>query len=362
MNKAKKYEKYLWGCRFCPMCKPASDSLNATNLECYATRAHAMIIWRAVNDIKAYTAKEAELLYKCNLDGVAEAFCVDHYPATGYMLAAREDIVSAGKVIPEPVAAVLSRPQNIKTEATGDVLVYAEGADICFDIAWEKARALAARLKAGTIAGHNGYVPYMLGDWAKAKKEARLLAEKIAATGAKTLVATGPESYYAFTALYKELGIHLDVKVVSATEMLFADSGASGVSGKKVFFHDARAAYFLGDTKPDEKVIMPDFFGPEELLGEGSVYTLPRKALTDGGAELLFSVWSRAMANAMGNDEGVALTYPALAEKMAARRLRMIEATGAETLVTDSLATIVYLKSLDSGLHYGMDIRYLGDL
>lgn len=362
MNKAKKYEEYLWGCRFCPMCKPASDSLNATNLECYATRAHAMIIWRAINDIKEYTAKEAELLYKCNLDGVAEAFCVDHYPTTNYMLAAREDIVCAGKAIPEPVAAIINKEQNIKIESVGDVLVYAEGADICFDIAWEKAKTLAARLKAGTIAGNNGYVPYVLGDRAKATEEARLLAEKIAATSVKILIAPGPESYYTFTVLYHELGIDLNVKVVSATELLFADNCASNVSGKKIFFHDARAAYYLGETKPDEKVIMPDFFGPEELLGEGAVYTLPRKALKDGGAELLFSVWSRAMANAMGNDEGLALTYPELAEKMAARRLRMIAATGAEMLVTDSLATIVYLESLDSGLYCGMEIKYLGDL
>jgi hypothetical protein len=362
MSRTKTYEKYLWGCRFCPMCKPASDSLNATLLECHATRAHAMIIWRAANDIKDYSEKDAELLYKCNLDGVAEAFCVDHYPATGFMLAAREDIVEAGRVVPAPVAAVLNRAQDIKTETNGDMLVFAEGADICRDSAWKKAGALAKRLKAGVISGRSGYMPYVLGGWKKAMEEAKSFAEAVEKTGAKTLVAPGPESYYTFTKLYRELGVNMNVNVVSMTRLLFAGKAASEIEGKKVFFHDARAAYYLGDTKPDEKVIMPDFFGPEELLGEGEVYELPRRALAKGGAKLVFSVWSRAMANAMGNDEGVSLTYPGLAEKMAERRLRMIAETGAEMVVTDSLATAVYLETLDKALLRGMEFGYLGDM
>jgi hypothetical protein len=68
------------------------------------------------------------------------------------------------------------------------------------------------------------------------------------------------------------------------------------------------------------------------------------------------------MANAMGNDEGVSLTYPALARKMAERRLRMIAQTGAEIVVTDSLATVVYLKALDKDLLCGLEVRYLGDM
>jgi hypothetical protein len=113
--RTKQYEKYLLGCRFCPMCKPASDTSNATYLECHSTRAHAMIIWRVSNGIKEYSNKEIELLYKTNLDGVSEAFCVDHYPVTAYLLAARQDIVQMGKA-PEQVAKVFNRTQNIRAK------------------------------------------------------------------------------------------------------------------------------------------------------------------------------------------------------------------------------------------------------
>ena len=212
------------------------------------------------------------------------------------------------------------------------------------------------------LTGTNGYAPYVLGDRKKALQEAKTLGEQLKKAGAKTLVTTGPESHYTFTKLYSELGVELGVKVATLTELLFANNGAEGVRSKKVFFHDARAACELGDTMPEEKVIMPDFFGPEEALGTGAVYDLPREALKKGGSEFVFLVWSRAMANAMGNDEAVALTYPALAKKMAARRLSMIAQTGADMAVTDSLATKLYVETLDQSLLQGLSVRYLGDL
>jgi len=342
------------------MCKPASDSLNATLLESHATRAHAMIIWRAMNAETGYTAKQAELLYKCNLDGVAEAFCVDHYPTRAFMLAAREDIVEAGAE-PEAVKAVLNREALFACEP-GDMILFAEGSDLGFDGALAKGKEIAKKIGSGVLTGTNGYAPYVLGGRKKAAQEAKTFVEQLKKAGAKTLVTTGPESHYAFTKLYSELGVELSVKVVTLTELLFAGKGAKGVEGKKVFFHDARAACGLGDTMPEEKVIMPDFFGPEKALGTGVVYESPREVLKKGGAEFTFLVWLRAMANAMGNDEALALTYPALAKKMAARRLGMIAQTGAEIVVTDSLATELYVETLDQSLLQGLSVRYLGDL
>lgn len=361
MSRTKEYEQYLLGCRFCPMCKPASDSLNATYLECHSTRAHAMIIWRAMNDITSYSEKEVELLYQSNLDGVSEAFCVDHYQTTGYMLAAREDIIEAGKA-PAPVVELLNRQQSIKIKRSQDTLLFAEGADLAYELAWDEAEKLANKVGAGVIAGFSGYIPYVLGAKAKAIEEARAMAEAIHQTGAKRLIVTGPESYFTFSKMYKELGITLNIRVIMISQMMFSDAAALSVQNRKVFVHDARAAYYFCEDKPDEKVIMPDFFGPEELLGTGEIYELPRKALRAGGAELMFSVWSRAMANAMGNDEGVSLTYPALAKKMAQRRLKMIAQTGAEIVVTDSMATFVYLKTLEEDILCGLDVKYLSEL
>ncbi len=355
------FEEYLLGCRFCPMCKPASDTLNSTFIESLSTRARAMIIWRVLNGERDYTPKEAELLYRTNLDGVSEAFCVDHYPVSDYLLAAREDIVTSG-VVPPPVKRILDREYKTEIAPKGEVILFAEGVELDFDRAWAKAAELGNKIDAGIIGAYTGYVPYVLGSRDKAVAEARSFIDTLVGAGVTTLVAPGPESYYTFTKLYQGLGVDLPVEVIPLTRLLFSGSGVSGVEGKKVFFHDARASYHLRDCDPDEIVIQPDFFGPERLLGDGEVYELPRKALEKGGADLVFSVWSRGLANAMGNDEGLSMIYPKLAETVTRRRLQQIADLGAELVVTDSLATVVYLDGLKGVLPEGLTYKYLGDL
>lgn len=361
MHRTKIYEEYLLGCRFCPMCKPASDTLNSTFIESLSTRARAMIIWRVLNGERNYTPKEAELLYRTNLDGVSEAFCVDHYPVSDYLLAAREDIVASGPV-PAPVEAILEREYKVEIEPKGETVLFAEGMELDFNRAWAKAVGLGKKIDAGVIAGYTGYLPYVLGCRNKAVAEAKAFTEALVSAEVKTVVAPGPESYYTFTKLYQELGVEFPVQVVSLIQSLFNGSGASGVAGRKVFFHDTRASYNLRESDPDEMVIQPDFFGPEELLGSGEVYELPRLILQKGGADLVFSVWSRGLANAMGNDEGLSLTYPKLAKTVTKRRLQHIADLGAELVVTDSLATVIYLDSLEGVLPEGLTYKYLGDL
>ena len=354
MPRTKDYEKYLWGCRFCPMCKPASDTANVTFLECHSARAHAMIIWRASNGIKEYTDKDIELLYKTNLDGVSEAFCVDHYPVTSYMLAARQDIVEAGRE-PQVVKNVFDRfgrEQRIETKNVkkgGAVVLCSEALSFGYDKATERVGALAEKTGAGVIAGYGGVDHYVLGNTQKAVDEASALVKAIADSQAKTVIADGSETWFALTKLYPELGVKLPegVKVVNMNDFAFdgKDISKTAITGKNVFVHDARASYFLRDENTDEKVIMPDFFGPEELLGTGRVFDAPREIVDKMGAKRLFSVWSRAMARAMGMDDALYLTYPELAVKIAAKRIKEIAGLNAEYIVTDSFATVMFLES-----------------
>ncbi|RKY01203.1 MAG: hypothetical protein DRP54_04095, partial [Spirochaetes bacterium] len=62
------YRKYLYGCRFCPMCKPASDVANVTFLESHTTRARAMMLWRILNGYSDFSERDVELLYQSTLD------------------------------------------------------------------------------------------------------------------------------------------------------------------------------------------------------------------------------------------------------------------------------------------------------
>jgi hypothetical protein len=335
------------------MCKPASDTSNATFLECHSTRAHAMIIWRVSNDIKEYTDKEIELLFKTNLDSVSEAFCVDHYPVSEYMLAARQDIIEAGRA-PETVKAVLTREQRIESVLRGETAILScEAADFAYDAAFERTTSIAEKLGVGVIQGNSGASSYFLGDEKKAKELAEGLVAAIVLSKVKTILTDGPETQYALTRLYARLGVHLPDDLCIRTLSSFAAEKRSpdtsvSLAGVKVFYHDSRASWWMAESKPDEKVIMPDFFGPEELLGSGAIYEEPRKVLKALGVEPVFSVWTRAMARSMGMDEGLLLTYPQLAEKLARRRLAEIKRSGSNCIFTDSLATIVFLSIIGS--------------
>jgi len=362
--RTERYEQYLYGCRFCPMCKPASDTSNATFLECHSTRAHAMIIWRVSNQIKPYSDKEIELLYKTNLDSVSEAFCVDHYPVSEYMLAARQDIVEAGRV-PEVVKSVLARNQRIDVESRGKTTILScEAADFAYEAAFERVSAIAEKLDVGFIQGYSGASAHFLGDDRKARDLAEGLTAAIARSGVSTVLTDGPETYYALTKLYARLGVHipenLSVRMLSSFAAEASPSNVSNkITGMKAFYHDARACWWMADTKPDEKVIMPDFFGPEKLLGTGALYDEPRGLLKDLGVKLVFSVWTRALARSMGMDEGLYLVHPQLAEKLARRRLAEIGRCGSECLVTDSFAAVVFLSIIGSD---GMNVVWLPEI
>ncbi len=341
------YEKFLYGCRFCPMCKPASDTSNATYLECHSTRAHAMTIWRVANDIKDYTDRDVELLYETNLDSVSEAFCVDHYPVSEYLLCARQDIVDSGRA-PKYVKEIEARAQKITSNPNGDTAILScEAADFAYDKALERVSKIANKLGVGVIQGYSGVSAHALGLESKAKELAKDLADAIKSAGVKKILADGPETYYALKVLYKDFDIDLSgVEICMLSQYIKCDGNDSVIKGKKVFLHDVRASYYLADTKPDEKIIMPDFFGPENLLGEGEVYDAPRSIVKTLGADEAFSVWSRAMARSFGMDDGMYITLPKLAKRLAERRMNEIKDLDVEYIVTDSLATIMFLEEI----------------
>jgi hypothetical protein len=166
--------------------------------------------------------------------------------------------------------------------------------------------------------------------------------------------------------LYPEIGVELpsDVEFENMNKFAFdgKDISQTAINNQKVFFHDARASYYLCDAKPDELVIMPDFFGPEALLGTGDVYELPRSIVDRMNASRKFSVWSRAMARGIGVDDALYLTYPKLALKLAERRITEIINIGAEYLVTDSFATVMFLGSINLECLKNIKIIWLPEL
>jgi Fe-S oxidoreductase len=76
--------------------------------------------------------------------------------------------------------------------------------------------------------------------------------------------------------------------------------------------------------------------------------------------ERVYTVWARSLCRSCGADDGLALTYPHLAEKLALRRLQEAGELGAEMIVTDSPLCAQHLRETRSSTD--VEIRWLAEL
>ena len=357
------YEEFLYGCRFCPMCKPAAETASVTYYESHTTRARAMLLWRILHGMADYSNRDVELLYETTLDSVSEAWCVNHYPVSKYLLAARRALVKAAR-IPDCVKAALSRKQALVADSVGKGGTVFIGADTDQTGSQDDAqryRRVMERLgiEGRLLVGSAGLVAHCLGDAVGAASAAERMAAEINAVKPMRIVADSQDTYYVLTRLFAEWGMALPngVEVVSLAEYFGRrEKPAVGrtLEGKKVFVHDSRSCVALADKLPTDQVIQPGFAGPEEALGTGRVYDDVRRAVDRSGGERVFSVWSRCMSKTSGADDGLALTYPALARRLASYRFQQAQAAGAEMVVADSLAAVTLWGTLSADERHGL--------
>ena len=365
----KDYSDKLYGCRFCPMCKPAGEVLNITQLESHTTRARALLLWRIANEMLEWQPRAAELMYQSTLDSISEAWCVNHYPVSGYMLAARREALAAD-MAPPAVAAALALdvlpPQIVSSEVIllGGEAAQAGGEDRlgpALDVLAEiQVEALPTVMLTGAVA-------YALGAVDLAREQAGRVVDIIRQCGAKTVIADGAQTLWALRRIYPELGVALpeDVAILSLAEVL-ARARAEGVlpapsyADMPVFLHDSRAATLLADELPVAEVIQPGYVGDETKLGTGAVFDAPRQLLDALGMKRCYSVWSRALSKSSGADDGLFLTYPDLAAAMARARLAEAKRVGAEMLVAESLLDAIHLKRFAA--ETGLAVNWLPEL
>ena len=90
------FEKNLFGCRFCPMCKPYGEVGEIKKDEPHSTRVRGLLLWKILKGYAEYDEDVARIIYDSTLDTVSQAWCVNHYPVADIVLSARADIFNAG--------------------------------------------------------------------------------------------------------------------------------------------------------------------------------------------------------------------------------------------------------------------------
>ena len=177
MKHLKAHKRALYELRFSPMCKPATEVANLTQLESHTVRARTMMLWRIAWGIIDWGPREAELLYESTLDSISCAFDVFHYPIHRYKLDARADIWETGLAPGCVKRAVEASASQTGGEAPeGDTLLLAgEIAQLGDDalLAPVKAALHGAGVQASTWVAATGALAYALGAWDVAEAQAR---------------------------------------------------------------------------------------------------------------------------------------------------------------------------------------------
>jgi hypothetical protein len=362
----KHFSDKLYGCRFCPMCKPAGEVLNITQMESHSTRARALLLWRIANEMLEWRPRVAELLYQSTLDSISEAWCVNHYPVSGYVLAARSEAFAAG-LAPQGVLAALARDVPVPQVDPADVILLGgEAAQLGGQEMLTAAVDVLeqAKIDVTPVVIMTGALAYALGAIDLARDQAAAVAEMVRTTGATTVIADGPQTLWALRKIYPDLGVTLpeSVTVVSLTETLVkaVTDGAlrlPSCEGTPVFLHDSRTATLLADELPIAEVIQPGYTGDESKLGGGAIFDAPRRLLDAMGMKRQYSVWSRALSRSGGADDGLFLTYPELAAALAKARLSEVRRVGAEVLIAESLLDAIHLAKFAD--ETGLTVRWL---
>jgi Fe-S oxidoreductase len=214
-----KFEDAIMNCRFCFMCRHLSAIGNVRFTEVDTPRIRAAMMYGLRTGTNSFDDEDfIDALYRQDLSACCVHHCVNHYDENGLALAARADVVEAGKA-PEAVkklAAKYEKSAEWTIEGKGDVAWFldettAADKDV---VAAAKKLFAAAKVSPRIIKGGCiGKVLKVLGYLPEAKAVAEKFAAFLKAEGVKTLVVTNPAAANALKQDYPEFGINLSCKV-----------------------------------------------------------------------------------------------------------------------------------------------------
>ena len=266
-----KYEEAMMNCRFCFMCRHLSTIGQVRCTEVDTPRIRAAMLYGLKTGTNSFDDSDfVDALYRQELSACCTRHCVNHYDENGLALAARADVVEAGKA---PAAVKKLADKFVKSvgwkaegpssaEATagqkGDVAWFLDEMTASDKqvVAAAKKLFAAAKVAPKTITGGSiGKALKVLGYLPEAKAAAEKFAAFLKQEGVKTLVVQNPAALSALKQDYSEFGVKLPCAVVSLVKFAF--------DAKVKFAKKAGEVYYLADD------FMRNYDGctcPERLL------------------------------------------------------------------------------------------------
>ncbi|MBQ8112596.1 MAG: (Fe-S)-binding protein [Kiritimatiellae bacterium] len=250
-----KFEEAIMNCRFCFMCRHLSAIGNVRFTEVDTPRIRAAMLYGLRTGTNSFDDEDfVDALYRQDLSACCVRHCVNHYDENGLALAARADVVEAGKA-PEAVkrlAAKLVRSIGWKAEGpssakategkAGDVAWFLDGTTAADKAAVAAAKKLFAAAKASPkiiTGGCIGKALKVLGFRRAALTAMDEFAAFLEKEGVKTLVVSNPAAVNALKQDYPEFGVKLPCEVKSMAGFI--------LQAKLKFSKPAGEVYALAD-------------------------------------------------------------------------------------------------------------------
>ncbi len=328
----------VWACRYCPMCHVADRVARLVCRESYTPRGRGAILSAIDQGLLDWDETVAAIMYTTLNDGLLQQWCVGNYDHEELVLDARAKIYERG-LAPETAVKFIerlrseknagSRPeeilsrQGVNTEPDAEVLLFGgcgtrgpESSALVeigkiFNLVGEGFKVLAEEPCCG-------WPLYQLGDLEGAKEFSVVVAGRIRASGASTVVVLDADCYRMLLTRNGRFGGDLKgIKVISAISLLaeWITSGRIKVENKicaPVTFHDPCAlARYCEDADSPRKILA---------------------AILDEDLKEMDS--TKKLANCCGAGGMLAVNRPDLARAVALLRLEEARATGASILAT----------------------------
>lgn len=264
-----KFEEAMMNCRFCFMCRHLSTIGQVRSTEVDTPRIRAAMLYGLRTGTNSFDDSDfVDALYRQELSACCVHHCVNHYDENGLALAARADVVEAGKA-PEKVQRLARKYMRSEFTAKGKgPLAYFLDATTAADkdvVASVKRLFAAAKADPVVIEGGSiGKALKVLGYLPEAKAAAGKFAAFLAEKGIKTLVVSNPAAFDALTRDYPEFGVKLPCKVLCISNYL--------IQAKVAFRKAAGEVYYLADD------FMRNYDGcecPERLLKSLKAKNIP---------------------------------------------------------------------------------------
>lgn len=221
-----KYEEAIHNCRFCFMCRHLSAIGNVRHTEVDTPRVRAAMLYGLRTGTNSFDDTDfVDALYRQDLSACCVHHCVNHFDENGLALAARADVVEAGKA-PETVKALagsLAASSSWKISGKGDTAWFVDSTTAADKAAVAAAKKLFAAAKVSPAAitgGCIGKALKVLGFLPEAKAAAEKFAAFLKESGVKTLVVSNPAAYDALAGDFADFGVKLPCKVLHISQWI----------------------------------------------------------------------------------------------------------------------------------------------